>query len=144
MTNQYSLSKRFNLNKKRVITIIVFLIIIIAVVAPAGLWYLDKTESSMVLMQAKAVTLASNSIAMRYYGTAQKFADQTSACGLTPQARSDIKELSQADGEYYLLQWDKENFRVKMSAYVENGYTVIYQLDSEGTPGWKLYRTTLM
>lgn len=144
MTNPIRKRSQINAVVKRTVINILLIILTMAVIASIGLWYKRKTESGTVFLQAKAVQLAVSSISMQYYGTAQKFADQTSACGLTPQARSDIKELSQADGEYYLLQWDKENFRVKMSAYVENGYTVIYQLDSEGTPGWKLYRTTLM
>lgn len=144
MTNPIQKQSRLNPVLKKTFINILLLILTVAVIASIGMWYRRKTESGTVLMQAKAVELAVRSVSMQYYGTAQKFADQTSVCGLTPKARSDIKELSQADGEYYLLRWDKENFRVEMSAYVENGYMVIYQLDSTGAPGWKLYRTKLM
>ena len=98
----------------------------------------------MVLMQAKAVQLAAGNVVLEYFSDNQSFADQTRSHGMTEKAWSQIRELAQCEGDYYLLQWDAKNFRVKRAAYAEGEYTVVYSLDKEGEQHWQLYRTKSM
>ena len=105
---------------------------------------IQKADARLVLMKAKAVGLAAGNVVLEYYGTNQKFADQTKPYGVTDKARSEIRELAQCEGEYYLLHWDAKNFRVIRSAYAEGDYTVIYSRGSEGEQHWQIYRTKPM
>lgn len=125
----------------RVLLVIIF---VIAIVAPFNHWLERKTEGRIVLLKAKANELAVLSTALEYYGTNQQFLDQTEPFGITAKAQTAIQQLSDCDGDYYVLQWDSDNFCVKKSVYVENGYMVVYTLHDNGEKKWQMYHTEPM
>lgn len=124
--------------------ILVIGLLIVALIAPMGSWMREKSKATLVLMQAKAVQLAVGNVVLEYFSSNQSFADQTRAHGMTDEAWSKIRELAQCEGDYYLLQWDTKNFRVKRAAYAEGDYTAVYSRDQEGEQHWQLYRTKSM
>ncbi len=124
--------------------VLLVIFIVIAIVAPLYQRMERKTEGRIVLLKAKANELAVTSTALEYYGTKQQFLDQTESFGITEKARSSIQLLSQCEGDYYVLQWDSNNFCVKKSVYVENGYMVVYTLHDDGQKQWQMYDTEPM
>lgn len=130
--------------RTRVLWILLAGLLLIAVLAPIG-WWLEKSgDARLVLAKAKASGLAANNVALEFYGTNQTFADASSAFGLTPKAETAIRELSQCEGDFYLLQWDAKNYSIQKSAYAENGYVAVYSKSEETGGRWELYRMDSM
>lgn len=126
-----------------ILRILLVALVLVAVIAPTGLWLQRKLEANLVLTQAKAVNLAANTVVLECYAKNKLFADQTAAFGTTASAQKAIRELAKCEGDYYLLQWDANNFKVRKFAYVEDGHLVVCTIEGENQR-WENYRLQAM
>ncbi|MEG0792969.1 MAG: hypothetical protein RR275_06740 [Lachnospiraceae bacterium] len=134
--------KRTNYHSVTMLEILVGLIILlmmIAVIAPVTVHYLNKATARAVLAEAKAAKMAMTSVSLEHYAQDTLFYDQSQPYGFAKGVPEEIKELGRFPGELYLQQYDPSKRVVRMLSYQEDRYVAVYTQAKE-TGRWNVYR----
>lgn len=98
------------------LTIYLLIIILLAIVlvVPGVLRLIYRADSQVALGNAKSVRMATQVIATQQYGLYEE-----------------ILQLSEAPGDFWILQMEDDGYTVRQFVYRENEYTVWYDADAD-------------
>ena len=98
------------------LTIYLLIIILLAIVlvVPGVLRLIYRADSQVTLGNAKSVRMATQVIATQQYGLYEE-----------------ILQLSEAPGDFWILQMEDDGYTVRQFVYRENEYTVWYDADAD-------------
>ena len=134
-------SKLFNeRNKSFFIVILIVTLVCVAVVLPTATSVFRRIEGRTVQGVAKNIELTVRLLNIQYTGTNSPLIDNRRESGFTERAEADIRELSGATGDIYLLNWDNKNHHIIHLIYEENGYAVHIKAKGEQEYTWDVYR----
>ena len=129
--------------KRRRLTVIEWLVVLLCVLALVGTAYYTVVQlnrqgrSRQMLAQLKAARLAASVVSTECYAMGKPFADFAADDGLAAGLQQSIRTLGALPGTVRLLQTDTDGYGVQSLAYQEGEYVAIY--DADGS--WKIYRT---
>ncbi len=108
------------------LTIYLLIIILLAIVlvAPGVLRLIYRADSQVALGNAKSVRMAAQVIATQQYGGDNAFCDATREGGIADGLYEEILQLSEAPGDFWILQMEDDGYTVRQFVYRENEYTV--------------------
>lgn len=108
------------------LTIYLLIIILLAIVlvVPGVLRLIYRADSQVALGNAKSVRMAAQVIATQQYGGDNAFCDATREGGIADGLYEEILQLSEAPGDFWILQMEDDGYTVRQFVYRENEYTV--------------------
>lgn len=115
------------------LTIYLLIIILLAIVlvVPGVLRLIYRADSQVALGNAKSVRMAAQVIATQQYGGDNAFCDATREGGIADGLYEEILQLSEAPGDFWILQMEDDGYTVRQFVYRENEYTVWYDADAD-------------
>lgn len=115
------------------LTIYLLIIILLAIVlvVPGVLRLIYRADSQVALGNAKSVRMATQVIATQQYGGDNAFCDATREGGIADGLYEEILQLSEAPGDFWILQMEDDGYTVRQFVYRENEYTVWYDADAD-------------
>ncbi|MEI3279996.1 MAG: hypothetical protein V8R46_04135 [Eubacterium ramulus] len=121
--------------KYRWIRLIMYLLLIIllaiVLVVPGVLRLIYRADSQVALGNAKSVRMAAQVIATQQYGGDNAICDATREGGIADGLYEEILQLSEAPGDFWILQMEDDGYTVRQFVYRENEYTVWYDADAD-------------
>lgn len=114
------------------LTIYLLIIILLAIVlvVPGVLRLIYRADSQVALGNAKSVRMAAQVIATQQYGGDNAFCDATREGGIADGLYEEILQLSEAPGDFWILQIENDGYTIRQFVYRENEYTVWYDADA--------------
>lgn len=118
------------------------IILILITLLPPVIHYGRKQEALAILGQAKNVEITLRMLSLDYYGQGIPIYSPQKANGMTDEAEAKVREMSMADGQVILLEWDSDRMRALDFLYSEGDYTVRFSYDvTEEQSSWEVYRS---
>lgn len=114
--------------KKSLIFLTLLLLTLLAG-APGVLRLVYRADAQVALGHAKSVRMAIQVTGTEQYGKGESFCDATQEGGVPEALYQKILTLSDAPGEFWVLQVSDDGYKVKQFVYREGDYTVWYQAD---------------
>lgn len=142
MANQ--MSKSPNKQNKRTRVQWVLISILITMISVAAVWsaatfLITKQEARHALREAKDVRLAMKYVAIKGSADGTAVLDRDSTSGLSGWAEDEIRNLTQIEGDLYLVYYNKSNPYDYRFFYTKGDYLVDYtSMDKEETT-YKVY-----
>lgn len=96
------------------IYLLIIILLAIVLVVPGVLRLIYRADSQVALGNAKSVRMATQVIATQQYGLYEE-----------------ILQLSEAPGDFWILQMEDDGYTVRQFVYRENEYTVWYDADAD-------------
>ena len=106
--------------------------------APGVLRLVYRADAQVALGHAKSVRMAIQITGTEQYSKGKGFCDATQEGGVPEALYQKILNLSDAPGEFWVLQVGNDGYKVKQFVYREGNYTVWYQATPpilSGIPG---------
>lgn len=126
--------------KKSLIFLTILLLTLFAG-APGVLRLVYRADAQVALGHAKSVRMAIQITGTEQYGKGESFCDVTKEGGVPETLYQKILRLSDAPGEFWVLQVSDDGYKVKQFVYREGDYTVWYQADPSS---YQVYRGDAM
>ena len=105
---------------------------------PGVLRLVYRADAQVALGHAKSVRMAIQITGAEQYSKGKGFCDATREGGVSEALYQKILNLSDAPGEFWVLQVGNDGYKVKQFVYREGNYTVWYQANApilSGIPG---------
>ena len=113
---------------KKFLTILPILLLTLFAGAPGVLRLVYRADAQVALGHAKSVRMAIQITGTEQYSKGKGFCDATQEGGVTEALfYQKILNLSDAPGEFWVLQVGNDGYKVKQFVYREGNYTVWYQ-----------------
>ena len=125
--------KKFNFKKniyrwiKKFLPIFTILLLTLFAGAPGVLRLVYRADAQVALGHAKSVRMAIQVTGAEQYSKGKGFCDATQEGGVPEALYQKILNLSDAPGEFWVLQVGNDGYKVKQFVYREGNYTVWYQ-----------------
>ncbi len=111
---------------RHTLTVLCLLLLVVVLLAPGILELLYRADARAALRNARSLKTALQVTATEQYGLGAPFADGTKQGGVAEGVYEDVLFLSQAPGDFWILQTDDTGYQVESFVYQENEYTVWY------------------
>lgn len=112
---------------KKSLTILPILLLTLFAGAPGVLRLVYRADAQVALGHAKSVRMAIQITGTEQYSKGKDFCDATQEGGVPEALYQKILNLSDAPGEFWVLQVGNDGYKVKQFVYREGNYTVWYQ-----------------
>lgn len=123
-------------NRKFLIILPILLLTLFAGV-PGVLRLVYRADAQVALGHAKSVRMAIQITGAEQYSKGKGFCDATREGGVSEALYQKILNLSDAPGEFWVLQVGNDGYKVKQFVYREGNYTVWYQANPRS---YQVYR----
>lgn len=123
---------------RKFLTILTILLLTLFAGAPGVLQLIYRADAQVALGHAKSVRMAIQITGTEQYSKWKDFCDATQEGGVPEALYQKILNLSDAPGEFWVLQVGNDGYKVKQFVYREGNYTVWYQAPPpilSGIPG---------
>lgn len=112
---------------RKFLTILTILLLTLFAGAPGVLQLIYRADAQVALGHAKSVRMAIQITGTEQYSKWKDFCDATQEGGVPEALYQKILNLSDAPGEFWVLQVGNDGYKVKQFVYREGNYTVWYQ-----------------
>ncbi len=124
------------LDRIRVKNVLLALLIFLVIAAPAFLYFSISTQAHLALREAKNVKLATNLLAVEFYGTGSKLFDRSSLDGMTDTVRNRLMEVTRGEGTIRLMGYDAGEKEITAFIYEAGHIRVTYKKPVGGSELW--------
>ena len=134
-----SLRRFYERNTLFMIVMLIVALLCVAVVVPAVTSAFSRMEGRRVQGVAKNIELSLRLLQLQYQESATPLLDAQRDSGFSVVAERDIRALSGAQGEFYLLKWDALHQQIWHLIYEEDQILVHVELKEDGGYSWQVY-----
>lgn len=114
---------------KRIFIFLILLFLLLLAGLPGVLRLIYRADAQVALGHAKSVRMAIQVTGTEQYGKGEKFCDASCKGGIPESLYDKILSLSDAPGDFWVVQVSDDGYKVKQFVYREGDYTVWYQAD---------------
>lgn len=129
-TNQLNKITKYRRIRMTLIILSTILLCIVLLI-PGVLRLIYRADSQVALGHAKSVRMAFQVTGTELYGRNGTLCDASQEGGVAEGLYEEILQLSNAPGDFWVLQTDESKVNVTQFVYTEGEYTVWYQADPQ-------------
>ena len=124
------------IRKLRVRNVVLIVLVVVLAAIPVFFYFRMATQAHLTFREAKNIKLATNMLAVEYYGTGETLFDPTSPDGMTDRVRERLLSVTQSNGNLRLLAYDKAERAVTAFTYESGHVKVTYRMTKSGREDW--------
>jgi len=130
--------ERLSYLKNLSITLLLIALILVAVVLPTATSVYRRIEARPIQGVAKNIELSVRLLSLEFVGTQNKLLNPNRNSGFTVQGEARIREMSGAQGDFYLLAWNANEGVIQHLLYEEKDYMVEVIYQGKGAYTWEV------
>lgn len=122
---------------KKAFLYVTLLLLLLLAGTPGVLRLIHRADAQVALGHAKSVRMAIQVTGTEQYGKGEKFCDASQKGGIPESLYNKILSLSDAPGEFWVIQVSNDGYEIQQFIYREGDYTVWYQANPRS---YQVYR----